>query len=157
LSIVNTAADITNGPSVADVNALNNGELPPAPAPVPGYGDVAAPPDANAAVNGATGAQIPPVPADGVQGVSESGAPQAPATIPNDVTSVGAAPVRTDATGRPIAHDSEGTPVPQKAKFTDISVWKENVQASVRESILAGKLVRRMSDKNGNPVYRFYH
>lgn len=162
LNIDNSAADIISaaGDNEALQNAALGAELPPAPGIVPGLESSAGVPDSGAAVNAQTGAELPP-PAQ-AQAAAQvapppAGLAEAPLNIPDDVTRVGAAPLATDNTGQPIVQDAEGTPLNTKAKYTDKSVWKEGVQAEVRDAILKGQLVRRMTDAGGSPVYRFYH
>ena len=160
LNIDNTAADIIAGGDNSAGESFPGAELPPAPGVVPGLEGDAASPDAGAAVNAQTGAQLPPAaaaPAAAQVPPPPPGLAEAPLNIPEDVTRVGAAPLATDNTGQPVVQDAEGTPLNKKAKYTDKSVWKEGVQAEVRAAVLKGQLVRRMTNEQGAPVYRFYH
>ena len=162
LNIDNSAADIIGGST--DDGALENAqlgaELPPIPGDIPGTGDVAPVPDAGAATNAQVGAELPP-PAQAFPTPPitppPAGLAEAPLNIPDDVTRVGTAPQATDNAGNPVVNDEEGTPLNKKAKYTDKSVWKPGVQAEVREAVMSGKLVRKMTGEGGAPVYRFYH
>lgn len=156
-SIHNTAADIISDSAAAGVAV--DAELPPPPGIVQGYAQEGSVPDSGAATNAAVNAELPPqagAQAPSPSSVEPSSSATAPLNIPADVTRVGEAPLPTDSSGKPITADATGTPFNRKAKYTDKSVYVVGVQADVRNAVMRGQLVRRVTNDDGAPVYRFY-
>ena len=155
LSINNTAADIIGGDDLA--TDMPGVELPPAPQAAPSTAGV---PDFDSAANAGMNAQLPPdlqATTSAAPVPTPDGTPHIfPGTVPAAQAGIGVAPERTDDFGRTIMQDADGAPLNRNQKFTDHSVWETGIDAKVREAVLTGKLVRRMTSSDNLPVYRFF-